>query len=83
MVSVRGFDESCNFRGCEIVGWVSEKSGCLLSPGKNDKHKFTWVYLGSLLDRLLLTANVSIYLCLVYLFILGILRMTCFYLVLD
>ena len=33
-VKVRGFDESCNFCGCEIVGWVSEKSGCLWFPGK-------------------------------------------------
>ena len=31
---MHGFDESCNFHGCEIVGWVSEKSGCLLFPGK-------------------------------------------------
>ena len=31
---VHGFDESCNFRGCEIVGWVSEKSGCFWLPGK-------------------------------------------------
>ena len=46
--------------------WVS------LVSWKNDKHKFIWVYLGSLLDRLLLTANVNIYLCLILLFILGI-----------
>ena len=33
-VKVHGFDESCNFCGCEIVRWVSEKSGCFLFPGK-------------------------------------------------
>ena len=33
-VKVRGFDESCKSRGCEIVGWVSGKSGCLWFPGK-------------------------------------------------
>ena len=64
---MHGFDEFCNFRGCEIVGWVS---------WKNDKHKFIRAYLGSVLDRLLLTANVNIYLCLIFLLILGILRMT-------
>ena len=33
-VKVHGFDEFCNFCGCEMVGWVSEKSGCPLFPGK-------------------------------------------------
>ena len=33
-VKVCGFDESCNSHGCEIVGWVSGKSGCLCFPGK-------------------------------------------------
>ena len=33
-VKVHGFDESCNSHGCEIVGWVSGKSGCLWFPGK-------------------------------------------------
>ena len=28
-LGVRSCDESCGLRGCEIVGWVSEKSGCL------------------------------------------------------
>ena len=31
-VKVGGFDESCNFCGCEIAGRVSEKSGCLWFP---------------------------------------------------
>ena len=33
-VKMCGFDESCNSCGCEIVGWVSGKSGCLWFPGK-------------------------------------------------
>ena len=33
-VKVCGFDEFCNFYGCEMVVWVSEKSGCPLFPGK-------------------------------------------------
>ena len=31
-LGVRGSDESYGFRGCEIVGWVSEKSECRLFP---------------------------------------------------
>ena len=31
-LGVHGFDESSRLRGCEIVGWVSEKSQCLLFP---------------------------------------------------
>ena len=27
-----GSDESYGLRGCEIVGWISEKSGCLWFP---------------------------------------------------
>ena len=33
-VKVHGFDESCNFCCCEIVGWVSEKLGCPWFPEK-------------------------------------------------
>ena len=31
-LGVRGSDESYGLHGCEIVGWVSEKSGCLWFP---------------------------------------------------
>ena len=34
MLGVRGFDEFYNLPGCDIAGWVSEKSGCLWFPGK-------------------------------------------------
>ena len=34
MVGVCGFDEFYDLHGCEIVGWVSKKSGCLWFPGK-------------------------------------------------
>ena len=57
--------------------WVS------LVSWKNDEHKFIWAYLGLVLVRVLLMANVNIYLCLVFLFIFGILSMTWFCLVLD
>ena len=33
-LGVCGFDEFYDLRGCEIVGWVSEKSGCLWFPAK-------------------------------------------------
>ena len=33
-VGVRGFDEFYDLCGCEIVGWVSKKSGCLWFPAK-------------------------------------------------
>ena len=33
-VGVHGFVEFYNLHGCEIVGWVSEKSGCLWFPAK-------------------------------------------------
>ena len=32
-LGVHGFDEFYGLHGCEIVGWVSEKSGCLWFPG--------------------------------------------------
>ena len=31
-LGVCGFDECYGLSGCEIVGWVSGKSGCLLFP---------------------------------------------------
>ena len=31
-LGVHSYDESYGLRGCEIVGWVSEKSGCLWFP---------------------------------------------------
>ena len=31
-LGVHGSDESYGLHGCEIVGWVSEKSGCLWFP---------------------------------------------------
>ena len=31
-LGLHGSDESYGLRGCEIVGWVSKKSGCLLFP---------------------------------------------------
>ena len=43
---------------------------------KNDKHKFTSVSLGLVLCKLLLMAKVNIYLCLIFVFIFRILRIT-------
>ena len=43
---------------------------------KSDEHEFIGAYLGLVFDRVLLMDNVNIYLCLVFLFIFGILRMT-------
>ena len=50
--------------------WVS------LVSCKSDEHKFIGMYLGLVFDRALLTDNVNIYLCFVFLFIFRILKMT-------
>ena len=82
-VGVCSFDEFYDLCGCEIVGWVSEESGCLWFYSKNDQHKFIWAYLGLVFDRALLMGDVDIYLCLVFLFIFRILKTTWFCFVLD